>query len=215
MCALRAVAGIVTPPAWLIVGLGNPGMEYAWTPHNLGFLAVDRLAELVGVRVARPEGKALLGLGTLAGLPVALAKPQTFMNASGLAVRELLARLELTPAQLIVLVDDVALPWGMLRIRTSGTAGGHNGLASIIGALGSGDFIRVRMGIGPDHPVADLAAYVLRPMRKAEQEQAAAAVEAAAEAVRVILTEGIGRAMARFNRRVGPPQAPIPDAPKA
>jgi len=204
----------VTPPAWLIVGLGNPGVEYASTPHNLGFLAVDRLAELVGTRVVRPEAKSLLGLGTLAGLPVALAKPQTFMNASGLAVRELLERFELAPERLIVLVDDVALPWGMLRIRTSGTAGGHNGLASIIGALGSSNFIRVRMGIGPDEPVADLAAYVLRPMRKAELERAAASVEAAAEAVRMILTEGVGRAMARFNRRIAPPQAPATEAPK-
>lgn len=204
----------MTPPAWLIVGLGNPGAEYAWTPHNLGFLAVDRLAELVGARVARPEAKSLLGLGTLAGLPVALAKPQTFMNASGLAVRELLERFELAPERLIVLVDDVALPWGTLRIRTSGTAGGHNGLASIIGALGSGNFIRVRMGIGPDQPVADLAAYLLRPMRKAELERAAASVEAAAEAVRVILTEGVGRAMARFNRRVALPQAPASETPK-
>ncbi len=204
----------MTPPAWLIVGLGNPGAEYAWTPHNLGFLAVDRLAELVGARVVRPEAKSLLGLGTLAGLPIALAKPQTFMNASGLAVRELLERFQLGPERLLVLVDDVALPWGMLRIRTSGTAGGHNGLASIIGALGSGNFIRVRMGIGPDEPVADLAAYVLRPMRKAELERAAASVEAAAEAVHVILTEGVGRAMARFNRRIAPPQAPATEMPK-
>ncbi len=204
----------MTPPAWLIVGLGNPGAEYAWTPHNLGFLAVDRLAELVGARVVRPEAKSLLGLGTLAALPIALAKPQTFMNASGLAVRELLERFQLGPERLLVLVDDVALPWGMLRIRTSGTAGGHNGLASIIGALGSGNFIRVRMGIGPDEPVADLAAYVLRPMRKAELERAAASVEAAAEAVHVILTEGVGRAMARFNRRIAPPQAPATEMPK-
>ncbi len=202
-----AVAGPVTRPAWLIAGLGNPGPEYAWTPHNLGFLAIDRLAEEIGARVERPEAKSLLGFGTLAGQRVALAKPQTYMNASGMAVRELLGRLEIEPGRMIVLLDDVALPWGMLRIRSSGSAGGHNGLASIIGALGTSDFVRVRMGIQPGHPVGDLAAYVLRPMRKAELEQAAELVEAAAEAVHVILAEGVGRAMARFNRRATPPES--------
>lgn len=201
-----AVANPVTRPAWLIVGLGNPGPEYAWTPHNLGFLAIDRLAEEAGARVERPEAKSLLGFGTLAGQRVALAKPQTYMNASGMAVRELVRRLEIAPARMIVLLDDVALPWGMLRIRPRGSAGGHNGLASIIGALGTDEFIRVRMGIQPDHPVTDLAAYVLRPMREAELERAAEMTEMAAEAVRVILTEGVGRAMARFNRRASPPE---------
>ena len=189
----------------LIVGLGNPGVEYAWTPHNLGFLAVDAIAERAGIRVERPEAKSLVGLGQFAGQEVALAKPQTMMNLSGLAVRDLLARHRMRPGRLIVLYDDVALPWGMLRIRERGTAGGHNGLKSIIGAIGTIEFPRVRMGVQPEHPVGDLAEYVLRPMRKAELEIAAEMIEQAAEAVELILTQGAARAMNRFNRRVPPP----------
>jgi peptidyl-tRNA hydrolase, PTH1 family len=189
----------------LIVGLGNPGPEYAWTPHNLGFLVVDRLAEAGGIRVERPEAKAYIGRGKLAGQEVLLAKPQTYMNVSGLAVRELIERFECDPAELIVIYDDVALPWGMIRIRARGSAGGHNGLKSLIGAISTGEFARVRLGVQPEHPVADRAAYVLSPMGKAELEIAAEMVEAAAEAVQLILAEGTQRAMNRFNRRVPPP----------
>ncbi|MBI1750720.1 MAG: aminoacyl-tRNA hydrolase [Acidobacteria bacterium] len=192
----------------LIVGLGNPGPEYAWTPHNLGFLALDRLAELAGARIERPEAKSLLGRGRLVGQEILLAKPQTYMNVSGLALRDLVARFESDPAEIVVIYDDVALPWGMIRVRERGTAGGHNGLKSIIGALGTMDFIRVRMGVQPEHPVADLADYVLRPMRRADLEVAAEMVDAAADAVQVILAEGVGRAMARFNRRVKPLEEP-------
>jgi len=188
----------------LIVGLGNPGPEYPWTPHNLGFLAVDRLAEMGGIRIVRPEAKSYTGLGRLAGQDVALAKPQTMMNLSGLAVRDLLERFECDPAEMIVLSDEIALPWGMIRIRDRGSAGGHNGLKSVIGAIGTDEFIRVRMGIRPEHPVADLAAYDLRPMRKADLEAAAEGIELAAETVKVILTDGVARAMNRFNRRVSP-----------
>jgi PTH1 family peptidyl-tRNA hydrolase len=127
------------------------------------------------------------------------------MNLSGLAVRDLLGRLECGPDAMVVLCDDVALPWGMLRIRQGGSAGGHNGLKSIIGTIGSSEFARVRMGIQPDHPVGDLAEFVLRPMRKAELEIAAEMAEQAAEAVELILTRGIAEAMNRFNRRVHPP----------
>jgi peptidyl-tRNA hydrolase, PTH1 family len=190
----------------VIVGLGNPGMQYAWTPHNLGFLAVDAIAESAAIRVERPEAKSLVGYGTLAGAEVALAKPQTMMNLSGLAVRDLLERLESGPEELIVLYDDVALPWGMLRIRERGTAGGHNGLKSVIGALDTINFPRVRMGVQPEHPIADLADYVLRPMRKPELEAAAEMTEQAVEAVGLILTHGIAQAMGRFNRRVPPPE---------
>jgi len=192
----------------LIVGLGNPGPEYAWTPHNLGFLALDRLAELAGARIERPEAKSLLGRGLLAGHEVLLAKPQTFMNVSGLAVRDLLLRFPCDPAETIVLYDDVALPWGMIRVRKRGTAGGHNGMKSIIAALGTLEFARVRMGVQPDHPVDDLAAYVLRPMRRADLQGAAEMVDAAAEAVQLVLAEGVSRAMTRFNRRVKPLQGP-------
>src|SRR5579863_7905667 len=190
---------------WLLVGLGNPGPEYAWTPHNLGFLGVDAIAERARIRVERPEAKSLVGLGQFAGQDVALAKPHTMMNLSGLAVRDLLERFECGPERMVVLYDDVALPWGMLRIRERGSAGSHNGLKSIISMIGSSEFPRVRMGIQPDHPVGDLAAYVLRPMRKAELEIAAEMAEQAAEAVELILTGGIAEAMNRFNRRVSPP----------
>jgi PTH1 family peptidyl-tRNA hydrolase len=185
----------------LIVGLGNPGMEYAWTPHNLGFMVVDRLAERAGARLERPEARSYIGRAQLAGHEVLLAKPQTYMNASGPAVRHLLERFECDPAEMIVLVDEAALPWGTLRIRERGSAGGHNGLKSVIGALGSDVFIRVRLGIRPEHAVADLADYVLRPMRQAQLQQAAEMIEQAADAVEVILAEGPGPAMSRFNRR--------------
>jgi PTH1 family peptidyl-tRNA hydrolase len=192
---------------WLIVGLGNPGFEYAWTPHNLGFLVVDLLAERAGVRVERPEAKSYIGKGRIAGQDVILAKPQTFMNLSGIAVRELVERYQVSPAEIVVVVDEVALPWGHLRIRERGSAGGHNGLKSIIGALGTDGFVRVRLGIQPEHPVGDLTAYVLHRMRKAELEAAAEMVEAAAGAVECTLAEGPRRAMNRFNRRAPQPGA--------
>lgn len=190
----------------LIVGLGNPGAEYAWTPHNLGFLVVDELANRAGVRVERPEAKSFIGKGRLAGNDVLLAKPQTYMNASGMALRELAERYEFAAAETIVVVDEAALPWGHLRIRERGSAGGHNGLKSILGALGTDEFIRVRLGIAPEHAVRDLAEYVLRPMRKADLESAAAMVQEAANAIALILAEGVGRAMNRHNRKVAPPE---------
>lgn len=190
----------------LIVGLGNPGPEYLWTPHNLGFLVVDELANRAGIRVERPEAKSLVGRGKLAGREVALAKPQTFMNASGMAVRELVERYEAHTAEMIVVLDDVALPWGSIRIRRRGRAGGHNGLESILGALGTDEFLRVRLGIQPDHAVRDLATYVLRPMRKADLESAAEMVVTAADAVEAILTVSVERAMSRFNRRPAAPE---------
>jgi len=190
---------------WLIVGLGNPGYEYAWTPHNLGFLVVDLLAERARIRVERPEAKSYIGKGRIGEHDVVLAKPQTYMNLSGLAVRDLAERYEVEPARIVVVVDEVALPWGNLRIRERGSAGGHNGLKSIIGALGTDQFIRVRLGIQPDHPVGDLAAYVLHPMRKAELEAAAELVGAAADAVECVLADGVMRAMNRFNHRASPP----------
>jgi len=189
----------------LIVGLGNPGPEYTWTPHNLGFLGVDAIAGRARIRVERPEAKSLVGLGQLADQEIALAKPHTMMNLSGLAVRDLLERFECGPEEMVVLYDDVALPWGMLRVREQGSAGSHNGLKSIIGTIGSSDFPRVRMGIQPDHPVGDLAAYVLRPMRKGDLKIAAEMAEQAAEAVELIIRRGIADAMNRFNRRVAPP----------
>ncbi|MFZ0580281.1 MAG: aminoacyl-tRNA hydrolase [Candidatus Acidiferrales bacterium] len=186
----------------LIVGLGNPGPEYEFTPHNLGFLAVDALAGRAGIRVTRPEAKSYVGLGTVAGNEVVLAKPQTMMNLSGAAVRILLERYECKAAEMIVLSDEAMLPWGMLRIRERGSAGGHNGLKSIIASLGTNEFIRVRMGVKPEFPLGDMADYVLGTMRKPEREIAAQMVADAADAVELILKDGVGKAMSRFNRRV-------------
>jgi PTH1 family peptidyl-tRNA hydrolase len=188
----------------LIVGLGNPGIEYAWTPHNLGFLVVDALAQDANIRVTRPEAKSLVGLGQIAGREVVLAKPQTMMNLSGLAVRELLSRAECEPPDVIVVYDDIALPWGMLRIRERGTAGGHNGIKSVIGAIGTTEFVRVRLGVKPEEMRGDMKEYVLRQIRRDEEDLVAEEIEQGAEAVKVILAEGTQSAMNRFNRRVSP-----------
>jgi peptidyl-tRNA hydrolase, PTH1 family len=190
----------------VIVGLGNPGSQYDWTPHNIGFLAIDVIAERAGVRVTRPESKSQVGVGKLAGEDVILAKPQTFMNLSGGAVRMLLERYECGPEDLIVLSDEAMLPWGMLRIRERGSAGGHNGLNSIIGSLGTNEFIRIRLGVQPEHPLGDMADYVLGVMRKPEREIAGQMAVETAEAVAMILTEGVGKAMTRFNKRVESPE---------
>jgi peptidyl-tRNA hydrolase, PTH1 family len=184
----------------LIVGLGNPGPEYEWTPHNMGFLAVDEIAGRAGIRVTRPEAKSYIGRGELAGQEVILAKPQTMMNLSGVASRMLLERYELTPADLIVLVDEVQLPWGMIRVNESGSAGTHNGMKSVVRSIGP-DFIRVRMGVGPEKVWGDLADYVLCSMGRAERQVAEQMVGDCVAAVETILTEGVGKAMSRFNRR--------------
>ncbi len=188
----------------LIVGLGNPGIEYQFTPHNLGFLVVDRLADEAQVRVERPEARCLIGRAELEGQPVVLAKPLTYMNLSGLAVRDLLERFGLEAAALVVVYDDLALPAGSLRVRCRGSDGGHNGVASIIGALGSEDIVRVRMGIAPDY-ARDAAQFVLRQFRRSELKQVEEQIGRAADAVRLILREGPDKAMNLFNRR--PPGA--------
>ena len=188
----------------LIVGLGNPGPEYQWTPHNLGFLAVDEIANRASIRVERPEGKALVGLGKVAGREVVLAKPQTYMNLSGISVRDLLEKYELGPEDLLVMFDERDLPWGMIRIGERGSAGTHNGAKSVTSVVGTQEFARLRLGCGPDHPVGDLADYVLRPMKKAVLEVASEMVAEAGDAVEMILTQGIAAAMNKFNRRVPP-----------
>jgi len=185
----------------LIVGLGNPDPEYQWTPHNLGFLAVDELANRGSIRVERPEGKALVGRGKLAGEEVLLAKPQTYMNLSGISVRELLEKYELGPGDLLVLWDEVQLPFGTIRIDRKGSGGSHNGANSVISAAGTPDFSRIRLGCGPDHPLSSRKEFVLRPMKKAELEVAAEMVGKAGDAVEMILEKGIEPAMNIFNRR--------------
>jgi len=190
----------------LIVGLGNPGSDYEWTPHNMGFLAVDGIAERAGIRITRPEAKSYVGRGKFAGEEVILAKPQTMMNLSGVAVRMLLEKYECDPAEMIVLTDEVDLPWGMLRIRERGSGGTHNGLKSIVAALGTGEFIRVRLGIQPEKIWGDLSDYVLSKLRRAERETAGQMVADATDAVELIMTEGVNKAMTKFNRRVTPPE---------
>jgi len=192
----------------LIVGLGNPDPEYQWTPHNLGFMAVDELANRAAIRVERPEAKALVGRGKLAGEELLLAKPQTYMNLSGISVRELLAKYELEVSDLLVMWDEVQLPLGTIRIHKDGSAGSHNGAKSVIGALGTQEFARLRLGCGPEHQLNSRREYVLRPMKKAELEIAAEMLDEAGNAVEMILREGIDAAMTKFNRRK-------PDAPDA
>jgi peptidyl-tRNA hydrolase, PTH1 family len=188
----------------LIVGLGNPDPEYQWTPHNLGFMAVDELAERGSIRVERPEGKALVGRGKLAGEEILLAKPQTYMNLSGVSIRELLAKYELEPADLLVMWDEVQLPAGTFKIHPDGSAGSHNGAKSVIGTIGTQQFARLRLGCGPDHPVGSLRDYVLRPMKKAELEVASEMLGHVGDAVEMILTQGLDAAMTKYNRRKPP-----------
>jgi peptidyl-tRNA hydrolase, PTH1 family len=186
----------------LIVGLGNPGIEYQFTPHNMGFLAVDRIAERCGVRVSNRQCRALTGKAVIADQEVLLAKPETYMNLSGMSVRELVREHEIDPAQdLIVIYDELDLPLGTIRIRQRGSSAGHNGMESIIGALASAEIIRMRLGIAPDHPVQDGARYVLGQFKKSQYAAVDEELDTAAEAVKVILTEGVAKAMSRFNRK--------------
>jgi peptidyl-tRNA hydrolase, PTH1 family len=186
----------------VIVGLGNLGPDYEWTPHNVGFLAVDALAGRANIRVTRPEAKALVGRGEIAGQEVILAKPQTMMNLSGVAVRMLLEKYECEPSETIVLLDEIDLPWGMLRIRDRGRNSTHNGLKSIIATLGTDEFIRVRMGVRPERVWGDRKDYLLCTMGRNERLVAQQMAADAAGAVEAILTEGLSKAMTRFNRKV-------------
>ncbi len=188
----------------LIVGLGNPGVEYQSTPHNMGFMAIDRIAGQCGVKVTNRHCKAVTARAILEGQPVLLAKPETYMNCSGESVRELLASYEADPAKdLIVLYDELALPFGAIRVRERGSAGGHNGVKSIIASLGgSQEFLRIRMGVAPEYKLTNGRDYLLSDMRKAQLPLAEEALEACSEAVRMILTLGASAAMNRFNQKV-------------
>ena len=186
---------------WLIAGLGNPGPQYELTPHNLGFLVVDRLAERHGIRVTRKEAMSLVGSGRVAGTPVILVKPQTFMNLSGPAVKGMLAKEEIPAERLLLVYDELALPWRNLRIRPSGSAAGHNGVKSVIAACGTQEFPRLRLGIHPGHPVADGARFVLDPFRRAQLKELDELLDLASDAVESIIAEGAEKAMTRFNRR--------------
>ena len=186
----------------LIVGLGNPGIEYQFSPHNLGFLVIDRIADQCGARVSNRYCRALTARTTLDGQEVVLAKPETYMNLSGVSVRELVEKLEIVPEKdLIVLYDELDLPFGTIKVRERGRSAGHNGAESIIGALGTQEFTRIRLGAGPGHPLSDGARYLLAPMKKSQLAEADFMLDAAAEAVKVILKDGVAAAMNRFNRK--------------
>ena len=184
---------------FLIVGLGNPGTEYARTRHNLGFMLVDKLAADAAVNIRRSECQSFVGSGLIENQRVKLAKPQTFMNLSGDAVSCLISKPELDAAALIVISDDLALPFGAIRLRQRGSAGGHNGLKSIIGALGTNEFVRLRIGIQPDHPISDAKNFVLNEFTRIEKESLAEILERAAKAMHSVLRDGIAKAMSLHN----------------
>ena len=189
---------------WLVVGLGNRGEEYENTPHNLGFMVVDRLAAKHSVGVNRKENVSLVGLGRIQGTPVGLAKPQMYMNLSGPPVRDLLTRYGLGPDRLILVYDELALPWQQLRIRPRGSDAGHNGVKSVIGALGTEEFIRVRIGIypldrPPGRPVGNGAEFVLSPFKRAQKQEVEEMVGRGAAAVESIIADGVEKSMTAFN----------------
>lgn len=185
----------------LIVGLGNPGSDYASTRHNLGFMLIDKLAEDERIVVKRRECNSIVGQGQIEGVVTKLAKPQTFMNLSGGAVSCLLRKIESDAPveQLVVISDDLALPVGKIRIRERGSAGGHNGLKSIIAAIGTDEFIRLRIGIQPDHPLSDAKPFVLDTFSKSEQPVVKEMIEKSADALRTIIRDGALKAMQQFN----------------
>ncbi len=184
----------------LIVGLGNPGIEYQFTWHNMGFLAVDRIAEQCGVTVNNRHCRAQTARARLAGHEIVLAKPETYMNLSGTSVVELVREYEANPeADLVVLYDELDLPFGSLRVRPRGRSAGHNGMQSVINVLGTQEITRVRLGVGPDHPIGDGARYVLSQFKKSQLEVVDQVLDQTVEAVKVILGDGVQAAMNRFN----------------
>lgn len=186
--------------SWLVVFLGNPGPRYECTRHNAGFMAGDALAKKLGVNISRLRFKALTAECEINGERVLLMKPQTFMNLSGEAVGEAARFYKIPPEHVLVISDEVSLPLGKLRVRQKGSAGGHNGLKSIIAALGSDGFPRVRIGVGaPPHPEYDMADWVLSVFRNQDLEDMQSAAQRAAEAVITYISDGPERAMNRFN----------------
>ena len=196
---LGPLRGRQEPPDFIIVGLGNPGPDYAGTRHNVGFRFIDALASEYDIKVSRSHRSVMMGAGGIDGRRVVLAKPRTYVNNSGAAARYLLARFGSTPDRLLLVYDDTDLPPGKIRLRPGGSPGSHNGVRSVTDALGSREFPRLRVGVGrPDDP-EDQVAYVLGEPDKAERQVLDAALGRAAEAVRVILSDGVTEAMNRFN----------------
>ena len=186
---------------FLVAGLGNPGEEYALTPHNLGFLTVDRLAERHGIRVTRKDSKALVGVGEVDGQAVMLAKPQTFMNLSGTSLAPLMEKHSVGVDRLMVVYDELDLGWLALKIKPKGSAAGHNGMKSVIASLGTSEIVRVRLGIHPGHPLTSGTDYLLAPMKRSQRKELDGFIDYAADAVRSIIAEGVAKAMTKFNRR--------------
>jgi PTH1 family peptidyl-tRNA hydrolase len=186
---------------FLVAGLGNPGEEYANTPHNLGFMVVGRLAEMYQIRVTRRDSKALVGVEQIAGHDVMLAKPQTFMNLSGTSLAPLMEKHALTAADLILVYDELALPWMSLRIKKRGSSAGHNGAESVIRGLGTDDFVRVRLGIHPGRPLTSGVEYLLAPFKRSQAKELEQLVADGADAVVSIISEGVEKAMTKYNRR--------------
>jgi len=192
--------GIGAIPLRVVVGLGNPGRRYEHTPHNLGFMVVDLLAQRYAIKVNRKECSALVGWGEVEGFPVVLAKPQTYMNASGRSVRALLERRSVSPREMILVYDDLDLAWTAVRIRAKGSPGGHHGVESVSGEVGSTDFPRVRLGIA-GYRVEDGAEFVLAPFKRAQKKELDEVLDYASAAVASIISGGVEKAMTMFNRR--------------
>jgi PTH1 family peptidyl-tRNA hydrolase len=186
---------------FLVAGLGNPGEQYAATPHNMGFLVVDRLAARHNIRMTRKECQAIIGQGNIGGKTVLLAQPQTFMNLSGIALKPLLEKNELAASDLILVYDDLDLPWGSIRIRPNGRPAGHNGLADVIAKLGTQEFPRVRLGVDPGHPLSSGKDYLLSRFTRQQNETLDSFVDLAADATESIISEGVEKSMTKFNRR--------------
>jgi len=185
----------------LVVGLGNPGEEYQYTAHNLGFLVLDRLAERNGIKIGRKDSMALVGQGTVGGKRALLAKPQTYMNISGESVNGLLVKHEIAPGDLILIYDELDLPWQSLRIRPGGSAAGHRGAGSVIRNIGIEEFPRVRLGIHGGRREKDGAQIVLAKLTRARKQELDELLDYASQAVESIIAEGVEKSMAKFNRR--------------
>lgn len=184
---------------WLVVGLGNPGLQYVKTRHNLGFMLVDLLANKLQTQVKREECRALIGRGAIENETAELVKPQTFMNLSGESISCLLKKENRSTNKIIVIVDDLALPFGSIRLRGKGSSGGHNGLKSIEHCLKTQDFIRLRIGIQPEHALTNTKNFVLENFSKSEFAELESILEKSADAVFSVITDGIEKAMAKFN----------------
>ncbi len=184
---------------WLIVGLGNPGAQYKKTRHNLGFMLIDELARQFNMQVKRVECRSLIGKTSLENQTIELVKPQTFMNLSGEAVACLLKKESRSSKNTIVITDDLALPLGRIRLRGKGSAGGHNGLKSLIECLHTDEFIRLRIGIQPEHPISETVRFVLDDFSRNDLETIKKVLEQSAEAIRTVITDGVEKAMAKYN----------------